>query len=384
MRNPDLNSRISSWFTPISEINVIDPSTIEFKTSQPFPTLDGQVSMFSLLPPKWASETNPATAVMPGGPYLLADRVPGSNTTLERNPDWWGEPVEFPKVIYRVMPEAASRSAALEAGEVDYISSIPVLEVERLKSSQGLTVGAVPSTRTVFLKINTRKAPMESKLFRQALNYAVDKEGITAAIYGGLADVASCQVMTPDYFGYNPDLKPYPYDPDKAVELLKQSGVDLRTPIEIDVPLGSYLQVEEAAQAIASQLESVGLTVKISEMSFGTFMDKQLKAKDLAQLGYLTYAWPTLDAGGLLELFTPGNAYDYWDNEAMGALIDKAAATGDAETRKQLYKEATELMCEEAPVVFLYTQPVIYGTGADVTWKGRGDDWVRAADFVRK
>lgn len=68
----------------------------------------------------------------------------------------------------------------------------------------------------------------------------------------------------------------------------------------------------------------------------------------------------------------------------MGALIDKAAATGDAETRKQLYKEATELMCEEAPVVFLYTQPVIYGTGADVTWKGRGDDWVRAADFVRK
>lgn len=381
VQNPDLGSRVTSWFRNITEVNVIDPSTIEFKTGTPFPSLPAQVSMFFLLPPEWAAANNPANAVMPGGAYTLENRVPGSSITLVANPDYWGDAPEFDRVVFTVMPEAASRSAALEAGEVDYISKIPVLEVERLRGVEGLDVGSLPSTRTVFLKINTRKAPMENKLFRQALNYAVDKEAIVQAIYGGLANVAPCQVMSDDYFGYNPNLEAYPYDPDRAMDLIKQSGVDTSQPIEIDVPVNTYLQGEEASQAIAAMYEAIGLKVKISEMSFGTYMDKQVKAKDLAQLGYLTYAWPTLDAGGLLELFTPGNAYDYWDSEAMGNLIDAAAATGNEAERLALYTQATELMCEEAPIVFLYGQPEIYGTGPDVTWSMRGDDWVRASDF---
>ena len=382
--DPAKKSRIASWFAPIAEINVIDPTTLEIRTKTPFPALPDQLSMFFLLPPDWAGTNDPATTTTSGGPYMIAERVPGSSITLKPNPDYWGETPKFETVVFEVIPEDAARAAALRAGEIDFAKGIALTEVKRLDAEPGVTAGAIPSSRMAFLKINTRKAPMENKAFRQALNYAVDKEAIAEVIFDGYTQPANCQILTPDYSGYNPDLKPYPYDPDKAQELLKASGVDLGQEIELEVPTATYVQGSEAVQAIASQLEEVGLKVRITEMSFGSFMDKQIKAKDLAQLAYLTYAWPTLDADGMLSLFTPGNAYDYWDSEPFGQIVAEGRSTTDPAKRTEIYKRATELMCEEAPIVFLFDQPVSYAVRDDLTWHARGDDWVRAWDFDAK
>jgi peptide/nickel transport system substrate-binding protein len=384
VRDPKLNSRIKAWFGLIKDVVVVDPTTIDIKTSESYPALADQMSMFFLLPPKWANETNPATATASGGQYQMSERVPGSRIVLEANPSYWGEKPKFDKVVFQVIPEDAARSASLVTGEIDFTTKIPVTEVERLKSGGKVDAGAIPSARTAFLKINARKPPLNNKLFRQALNYAVDKEGITSALFHNLAEVSTCQVMSKDYFGYNPDLKPYPYDPDKAIELLQESGVDLSQQIELELPVGVYVQADEVTQAVASQFEAVGLNVKITELSFGSFMDKYLKAHDLAQLAFLTNSWPTLDADGMLSLFQPGNVYDFWDNDSFGTLVKAGRSSTDPNKRIESYKKATELMCEEAPVVYLYNQPVTYGVSSKLVWHARGDDWVRAGDFDQK
>lgn len=230
-------------------------------------------------------------------------------------------------------------------------------------------------------KFNHQKKLFEKLRFRQAINYAIDREGIVASIFDGKATVSDCQLLTPAYFGYNPDLKAYPYDPEKAAELLKESGVDLSQQIEIEIPTATYLQSEEVTQVIASQLQEVGLNVKITEIEFGAFMNKQIKERNLAQIAVQGLAWPTIDADGMLNMFAPGNVYDYWNNADFGKLLDAGRASTGPDERKKIYADATKLMCDQAGALFLYAQPATYGLSKKITWQARGDDWVRAFDM---
>ena len=384
VRDPKVNARVRAWFTLIKDVKVISPTQLDIITSSPYPTLMDQLSMFFLLPPKWAAENKPARQAVSGGPYKLASFTPGDSIVLEPNPKYWGPKPAYSKVTFRVIPEASSRIAALLAGEVDLITGIPPSELDRINKSGKATAGAVPSIRSVFIKFNTQKAPLkDNKKFRQALNYAIDKESISKSLFNGKADISNCQVLTPNYFGYNPDLKPYPYDPAKAKALLAESGVPAGTQIEFDVPVGVYLQSSEVAQAVASQLEEIGVKAKINEMEFGTYMNKYIRSKELAPLSYLGQAWPTIDADGFLTMFEPGNPYAYWDNAEFGKLLADGRTTATGK-RIAAYRQATRLMCEEAPVVFLFAQPATYAYAKRVEWQPRGDDWIRAFDFKHK
>lgn len=379
--NKDNPTRISSWFTPVTGATAISPTEVEIKTSSPYPALPAQLSMFMLLPPEWAASHDPASETMSGGPYVI-DRVnPGDSITMTRNPDYFGQAPAFEHVTFRTIPETSSAIAALVAGEVDYINKIPPSELPRITDSGVATGGAVPSTRSVFIKFNTEKPPMDNKLFRQALNHAVDKDAIVDVLFGGEADVSNCQVMTPAYFGYNPDLKPYAYDPEKAEALIEESGVDLSQPLEFEVPTATYLQGEEVAQAVAQMFADVGVQTEYRAMEFGAYMDKYRKAHDLGQMSLLGQAWPTIDADGLLTLFKPGDQYAYWNDANFGAALEAGNATTDPEARKAAYADAARIMCEEAPVVFMYAQPATYGVSNKVDYTPRGDDWVRAFDM---
>lgn len=379
-----VGARIAGWFSLISEVQVIDDLTVDVKTSQPYPAFADQLSMFLLLPPEWAAQHNPAKETMPGGRYKIVENVPGDHITLEANENYWGDAPQINRVIFRTIPEIGSRVAALMAGEVDLVTGIPTTELERINGSGKASANAIDSIRMMLAKINHAKAPMENRAFRQALNYAVDKQGIVDAIFDGKATIANCQLLSAPYVGYNPDLKPYPYDPDKARELLKESGINLSQQIELEVPTGTYLQGDEVTQVIASQLQDIGLNVKITEIEFGAFMDKQLRARDLAQLAVQGLAWPTIDADGMLTMFAPGNVYDYWNNAEFGKILDEARITTDKEKRNALYADATKLMCDEAASLFLYLMPTSYGVSNRIEWSARGDDWVRAFDMKIK
>ena len=116
-------------------------------------------------------------------------------------------------------------------------------------------------------------------------------------------------------------------------------------------------------------------------MQFGAFMDKYLKAKDLGQTVYFGQAWPTLDAGGLLNLWAPGNNYAFWDDKEFGDMLTEASTVTAPDKRQQLYAKATKRMCEQAPAIFLFNQPDTYVHTKKVMWKARGDEMIRAYDM---
>jgi peptide/nickel transport system substrate-binding protein len=383
VRDPKVNARIAAWFTPIADVTVKSPTLLSIKMKSPYPAFIGQMSMFLILPPKWVESHKPASETTTGGPYMISENVPGDHITLTPNTKYWGDKAQYDRVVFRIIPDPAARVAALLAGEIDFTPNIPINEIKRINATGRANAGSTPSTRTAFIKFNTLKPPMDNKLFRQALNYAIDKEGIVSGIFDGQAQLAQCEVLTKDYFGYNPDLKPYPYDPAKAKQLLQQSGVT-NPELEFDVPTATYLNGEEVVQVVASQLAEIGVKTKINEMQFSAYMDKYLKTKELARLSLLTQAWPSLDADGLLALFEGGNIYAYWDDPVFNKALVEGRSTLDEKARMAAYKKATEEMCEQAPVLFLYIQPATYGTSKRLTWKPRGDDWVRAYDMTIK
>lgn len=383
VRDPKVNARVRPWFSLVADVVVVAANEIEVKTSAPYPALADQLSMFFLLPPQWAQGNNPANAAIGAGPYELKQMVPGERIVLAARADWFGEKPAFETVTFRIIPDASARIAALLAGEVDLVTGLPPSEMKRIDQSGRAKAGAVDSIRSVFLKFNLLTPPFRDNVkLRQALNLAVDRQTIRDAIWDGIGNISNSQVLSPAYFGYNPDLRPPAYDPAKAKLLLREAGVAPGSlTVEFEVPIGPYLLASEIAQAVAAQLEDIGVKTKIVEMEFGAWMNKYLRAANMGQMAYLGQAWPTLDADGLLSLFEAGNPYAYWNDEIFSNLLKQARSTTDAAKRADLYKQATARMAEQAPVLFLFNQPATYGVSNRVAWKPRGDDWVRAMDF---
>jgi len=381
--NPATQARVAPWFDLVSEVRVVGATVVEVATKKPYPAFEDQMAQFYLLAPRWTADHKPAQEAMGTGPYALKEWVKDDHIRLDAQPNYWGGGMSFQTVIFRPTPEGSSRVSGLLAGDLDVIVGVAPSDFGRINASRRARAGAVQSTRSVLLKFNTLKKPFDNRSVRQALNYAVDKDGLIKALLPGLTAPSTGEVLTPAYFGYNPDLKPYAYDPASAKRLLASAGVQ-GAEVEFDVPVGVYLLAEELSEAISEQFAQVGVQAKITEMPYSVFMDKYLRQHDMAQLMYVTFAWPTLDADGVLTLFEKGNQYAYWNNDAFSSLLDQARVTSDRAKRLALYKQATAVMREDAPALFLFPQPATYATANTVEWRARPDDWVRVWDMKPK
>jgi peptide/nickel transport system substrate-binding protein len=384
IRNPETKSRNRSWFDPVTDVEVVSPTQVKIHTKGAYPTLPDQLSMLFFLSPKWVEAHNPATDVLGTGEFRLRKYVPGDRLELIRNEAYKGPTSAFDTIVFKVIPEPAARVAAISAGEADLAFDIPLEEVDRLKKSGRAQAGWVASSRSMVVRLNTGKAPfLDNVKLRQALNYAVDKQAIVDGLLGGLGTVSACQIMTPAYFGYNPDLKPYPHDPEKARQLVKDSGLPAGTPIELQVPMGRYFMASEISQIVAAQLQEVGLNAVIREYDFSSWVQPYARG-DMGPMTLMGQAWPTLDADGQLGLYMSKNVTAYFKNPAFDAELAAGRTTNDPAKRLGHYKTATEIMCDQAPVIFLFAQPFTYATSPRVVWQARGDDWVRAADVTLK
>jgi len=377
-------SRIRPWFAPIDQVQVVSPTVVRIRTRQPFPALPEQLSMLFLLAPRWTQHHDPANAAMGTGPYELAEFVSGDHITLRARQRFWGGRPGFDRVLFRIVPEPESRVAALIAGEVDFAQSFPVEDIGRIRASHRANAATIASARSIIVKFNTLQPPFKNNpALRLALNCAINKQAINNTILSGAGRVLDCQMLTPEYFGFNPDLHPIEFDPRRAQELLRKSGVRKGTVIDMDVPVGTYFAASEIAQAVAGQIEDVlGIGIRIHELDFSVYMRKYVKAHAMAPMMYITQAWPTLDADGLLTLFAPDSPYAYWDDKEFGNRLQQGRSTLDPQARLAAYRKATQRMCSEAPGLFLLAEPLVYGVSSRVRWDVRKDEWIQADDFT--
>jgi len=297
------------------------------------------------------------------GPYRFVEWKPGEYIMLERNPDYFGEQPYYDRLVWKFVPEAATRVAMLETGEVDVIVDVPALEVPRLQGNPDITVEPVELNRNMYIAINCQRPFLNDKRVRQALNYAVDKDAIINGILRGLGKKAHSPMCSPAW-GYVP-VGEYPYDPDKARQLLAEAGVPEGFRIKLWVPSGRYYQDKAVGEAVANFLREVGLDVDFQAFEWGTYLGMIRKPVEEARHDLYMLGWTsvTMDAdlsltGVLHSKQWPmiGTNRGYYKNAAVDALLDAGRRCVNEEDRKQIYAEAQKIIWEDAPWIFLHEQ----------------------------
>ncbi|MDR7484824.1 MAG: ABC transporter substrate-binding protein [Armatimonadota bacterium] len=223
---------------PLDRVERVGDNVIRFTLARPFPVFLQALVHFQIVPRRYIQAVGDrAFAERPvgTGPFkYLAGRV-DSQIVLERFEPYYGGAPELPPVgpaslrgvVFRMMPEPATRVAALRAGEVHIIEDVPVDLIGELERDPRTAVRATQGTRVFGIELNNARPPFNDVKVRQALNYAVNWEAILRAVYRGYATRLSTAFL-PSGFGYNPRQQAYPYDVARARALLREAGYAVR------------------------------------------------------------------------------------------------------------------------------------------------------------
>jgi peptide/nickel transport system substrate-binding protein len=223
---------------PLQQVERVDDKTVRFVLSQPFPVFLQALVHFQIVPKKYIQSVGDRTfAERPigAGPFkYVAGRV-DSQIVLERYDRYYGGALDLPPVglaplrgvVFRMMPEPATRVAALKAGEVHIIEDLPVDLIPEIDRDPKTVVKATQGTRVSGVELNNAKPPFNEVKVRQAVNYAVNWDTILKSVYRGYATRLSTAFL-PSGFGYNARQQAYPFDQARARTLLREAGYSAR------------------------------------------------------------------------------------------------------------------------------------------------------------
>ena len=375
---PYVKDFITVW---IDKVEALDEYTVQMTLPKPYAPLLANLAIpiAGVISPKAIASGLDSVAVNPSGTgaFRLArtkDWTRDSQMVLEANPDYWGGAPKVDQFIFKVIPEGSTRLQALEAGEIDVAWPLTPEDVERARGNPDLIVVEDAGLNVNCIVLNVTKDPMTSKEVRQALNYAVNKEELSDGLYNG-SMVPAGGVLPPVDWAFNPDLKSYPYDPDKAKELLKTAGYDESNPLTFTlmaytVPRGYNPVGDRLATAIQEYLTEAGVNADIQTEEWTQYKLDARAGKFQCQQGgwqgdngdpdnflYALLAGASIGAGNTA----------FYENPDVDKLLADAVAVSDQEERKKIYHQAEQLIVDDAPWIFLGYQKHQVVTRANIT-----------------
>ncbi len=358
-------------YSSIKSVKVVNATTVDFILSQADPVLLTKLAGYGamIVPPKYIKDKGDAyfnTHPVGTGPFKFVSYKPGESIRLAANPGYWGGAPKLANVTYRFIEEPATRVAELQAGRVDIATAIPVAQASTVKGNSNLTLQAVPSPTVQALRLNVAHTPTTDLRVRQALNYAIDRDAIIKSILQGYASpIASMQ--SSKSFGYDANLKPYPYDPAKAKSLLAAAGVKPGTTIGIDF-IGTDAVFREVAQAVAGYLQVVGLKADLKTYETNTFYSDIIpknKTSNAYQMGWGGWTFDFDNTAYLLY-----HSGQFWNADykspQLDALLDKQHKLSDQQQRLGILRSIAKYAHDQAIDVPLYNQQDLWGVSKRV------------------
>ena len=381
----------AAYWGPLKEVQVVDDHTVRFVTAKPWPNLIDHASLTNLLimPAKALKELGPqklAQQPVGTGPFRFVEWKRDERLVLERNPDYWQGPADVSRVTFRFIPEFSARMAALLSGEIDIMKDVPPHAAEAVDRSGRAKVRATVSSRINYLALVTLKpGPMQDVRARRAMNHAVNVDELIQQVLRGRA-TRMCGPLAAANVDYAP-VACYAYDPARAQALFKEAGIDpARLQLKLDTPSGRYPLDKDVSQAIAVQLQRLGIKVDVVVNEWGTHLDK-IKNRNTGDLFFLGWG-PALNGQGTIQpLFLHDQTYaSYGNNKTVDEKVAHAVTVMDAKGRAEAYAELQKLLHDEAPWVFLWQQHDLYGVASHVEWSPRADEkvWMYDAKVVAR
>jgi len=316
------------------------------------------------------------------GPYEFVSWDIDEEVVLRENENFWNDQPQFEKVIYKVIPEDGTRLSELRTGGINIMSDVPPALINQIEEEDGIRIESVPGYRVMFMKLDYAKTPTDSKYFRKALNYAVDKEGIAESLFAGHAEPIS-QAALEGFTGYNADISPYPYDPDKAQELLEKADYDGEE-VVVEGPSDTFLIPQDILETVAAYLRAVGINARVASYPWGTSLDRLLES-EAGQLYYNGYANANYDVETILTRIIHSDAmWSLIDNSELDELIEELNYTPGIEERQEIGAKAMEVMHNDAAWLYLFQQPVLSAVSDGIEFTPHAFESYSARDASRR
>ena len=385
---PNSPSPFTVYTKQIKEMIVVDPYTIRFKTAAPYPLMPTDMTQVAIISKGAAKAStddfNSGRAAIGTGPYKLVRYANGDRIELARNDAYWGGKTPWEKATLRLLPNDASRVAALLAGDVQAIEYVPTPDVSRIRSEGRLNVYKVIADRLIYLHLDSdrdvspyvkdkdgraiAKNPLKDARVRKAISKAINRAAIVEKVMEGEA-VAAGQLLPEGMFGTTPRLKVEPYDPEGARKLLAEAGYPNGFGLTVHSPNNRYVNDAKVAQAVAQMLTRIGIATKVEAMASATFFPQATELK----FSFMLLGWGsgTGEASSTLKAllatynkekgFGTANRGSY-SNPRVDALLEEGLATVDDSKRETLLQRATEIAIGDTGIIPLHFQVNLWAT----------------------
>ncbi len=360
-----------SNYNAISEVKVIDDGTVDFILQRPDPVLLIKLAGYGsmIVPPRYVTEKGDEyfnTHPVGTGPFKFVDYKPKVSLTLERNADYWDGAPKLGKLVYRYITEPSTQASELLAGRIDVAANIPLSMASVIEKESQLGIVAIEGPTTAALRYDTRDGVTRDVEARKALTMAVDRDAIIKQIMLGYAvPVASFQGKLS--FGYDPDLKPLPYDPARARQMLKKAGVKPGTPVQIDFR-GSDANFREVAQAVAGYLQAAGLKPTLKGYETSVLLN------DIIPNGKTGNMWQNLWGGWTFDydntayaMYHSGQKWNPYDKDkTLDEMLESQRNTYDQDARLKTLREVAAYVQDHALEMPLYNIKAVFGVNKRV------------------
>ena len=387
--NDPQSKQKASVARPVKEVKAIDDFTVQVTTKKPTaPLLDFLCDGLIITSKKIYDKHGPKVADrkhhLGGGPYELAELVPGQRMVIKKRPDHPAmsrNPKAPDEVVFRVMRETEQRVAALMNDEVQVAQLVPPHMMKTVESSPKHKIAKVQSLVLMFLAMQP-KPPFDKKEVRQAVCYAIDRDKIIKPLLQGQAQRLDGP-LGPGQLGYNPNLKTrYTYDPKKARELLTKAG-HLGVEVELQTPVNRYILDKQVTEAMIPMLNAVGFKAKLRTPEWPTLWAN-------VQKGKVPFFY--MGRGGVLD---PSSAFHQYFRKGgsprigfshpdIDAALDKEQQEFDPVKRNEYLTQAMELITEMAPACFQWRHEFLWGLAKTLDYDPPADSRIYGMDIVVK
>jgi peptide/nickel transport system substrate-binding protein len=323
-------------------------------------------------------KTGYTTAPVVSGPYRLASYLPSEAIVLERNPAWSGTAAGVPRVVFRILPDVASLLVELESGGIDLMENVPAAQAQRLRANPRLALSTVDDLSYTFICWNHRSPLFADPRVRRALTLAIDRQAIIDGVLLGNGRVLASPILS-IFWAHDPAVRPWPHDPARARELLKEAGwadTDGDGMLDkdgrpfrfvLESNQGSQLRNDVAVMA-QDQLRKVGIDAQPRIVEWRAYLQKHDAHDFDAFVGGHREA-TRVDPTSLLHSSGIAGGYNHagWSNRRMDQLIEQARAETDTIRARRLWSSVQALFHEEQPFTILFEMQRVNAVSRRIT-----------------
>jgi peptide/nickel transport system substrate-binding protein len=391
-------SNMKQLHAVVTGVSAVDDYTVEVQMAGPSPLYPNNVTNTFIMDKTWseannvtkvqdfaAGETNYAVLNTNGtGPYILQSREVDVRSVLTINDNHWAETKPaVTEIIYLPIADAATRVAALLSGDVDIVQDVPVQDIERLSSTDGLKVETGPENRVIYFGYKFGEEPLKSSnitdsnpfnnpLVREAMELALDRDAIRQVVMRGQS-IPTGVANPPFVNGWTPELDAYPApDVERAKELLAEAGYPNGFSVTLDTPNNRYVNDEAISTAYVGMLGRIGIQVTLASRPIAEHSPLILNSyTDFYLLGC---GVPTFDSAYVFNDLVHSKTETHgtynvglYSNPELDKKIISLGTQTDLDARNATIAEIWEVVKADRVLLPVHNQVLAYAMRSDIT-----------------